>query len=175
MLKFRVYRKTPQTYVPPRAADGSLLYNDVAWDGVMYDTTGWFDKAAGLWKPIEPSLPMGTYLGTAIMMWQVWDQAGVYNAQGYGITAKLIGTSYLGANKNINGISQDMAAIGTIGAYPNTASNNLAMIVDVNNGDSWRVSNYAQEAPPVAPATVGTITIDSNPAHCAWACLFFRE
>jgi hypothetical protein len=155
---FRAYLSAAQTFTPP----SPLNYVQVNWNAVSRDTTGWFDTTNHVWKPLASGLLLAS--------WQVWDQAGVYNAQGYGMTAKLIGTDSLGSNKTEGGISQDMAAIGTLGSYPNTGQNQFTAIVHVDSGDSWKISNYVQ-----ASASPGTVTIDPNPAHTSWFGLFFPD
>lgn len=153
---FRAYLSAPQTITP----GSPPFYVQVAWDRVAYDSTGWFDTTTGTWKPQAS--------GTALCTWQVWDQAGVYNSQGYGLTAKLIGADYLGNNKSLGGISQDMAAVGTLGSYANTGQSALSNYISVDAGDVWKVSNYVKAAST-------TVTIDSNPAHTMWSCMFFAD
>ncbi|CCE08437.1 exported hypothetical protein [Bradyrhizobium sp. STM 3843] len=156
---FRAYLTAAQVFTPPTP----LNYTQVLFNAVAWDTTGWFDTVNHVWKPQAS--------GTALCTWQVWDQAGVYNSQSYGITAKLIGTDYLGNNKSYGGVSEDIAAIGTLGSYPNTAQSQLTALVHVDAGDTWKVSNYVQSASP----PTGTVTIDPNPAHTMWSCMFFAD
>jgi hypothetical protein len=155
---FRAYLSAAQVFVPP----SPLNYVQVKFDRVSRDTTGWFDTANRAWKPQASGLLLASF--------QVWDQAGVFNGQGNGITAKLIGSDINGNNKTESGISQDAAAIGMIGSYANTAQSQYTAIVHVDAGDSWRVWNYVQSTGPGA-----SITIDPNPAHTSWFGLFFPD
>jgi hypothetical protein len=156
---FRAYLNANQVFIPP----DPLNYTLVNFDRVEIDQTGWFNISTHMWNPQAS--------GTALCTWEVWDQAGVYNAQGYGITAKLIGTDNLGNNKALGGVSQDMAAVGTLGSYPNTAQSQFSMYIRVDAGDNWKISNYVESTSP----PTGTVTIDSNPAHTSWSCMFYAD
>ncbi len=108
--------------------------------------------------------------GTAICTWQVWDQAGVVNTRSAGITAKLIGVDAAGNPKYLSGLVQDAAAIGTIGSYNYTAQSTLTAMIRYDAGDKWKVSNYVATDP-----SVGTVTVDPNPAHTLWQCMAFSD
>jgi hypothetical protein len=64
-----------------------------------------------------------------------------------------------------------MAAVGTLGSYPNTAQSQFSMYIRVDAGDNWKISNYVESTSP----PTGTVTIDSNPAHTSWSCMFYAD
>jgi hypothetical protein len=164
---FSAYLPSAQIFTPP----SPLNYTTIHFTGVAIDQTGWFDAASGTWWPQAP--------GTAWCSWQVWDQAGTTNVRGSGVTAKMIGTYTVGGgNVFLGGKSQDKAAIGDIGSYPNTANSVASAAFRVDVGQYWRIDNYVMadpSAPIQPPAVAGQITVDPNPAHTWWQCMFFAD
>lgn len=159
---FRVYLTSAQLIQPPASPTGPIYFK-VKFNAVSRDETGWFDTTTNSFNPQAS--------GTLSCSWQVWDQAGVFNSQGYGITAKLIGADSLGNDKSDGSISQDTAAIGTLGSYANTAQSQSSAIVHVDAGDKWAIWNYVMStSPPTAQ-----VTIDPNPAHTYLFCMFYAS